>query len=170
MVPSDDFRDSRGERPGQGSGPVAQTDPPIEPTLSIDDDSTDAAVASTLPGRDGHDETVPRKPGFPPAVFDEYRLIRELGRGAMGAVYLAHDTLLERQVAIKFVLRPNPVQNERFLVEARAMARFQHPNIATIYRVGEYQARPYIVSEYIHGRNLQTLSKPIAWQWALELG
>ena len=71
--------------------------------------------------------------------FEEYRLVRPLGRGAMGQVYLAHDTLLDRPVAVKFIAgaTPDAGARERFLVEARAIARLQHPNVVAIYRVGE---------------------------------
>ena len=71
--------------------------------------------------------------------FDGYRLVRPIGRGTMGQVYLAHDTLLDRSVAVKFIaaVDPNPEQRERFFLEARAVARLQHPNVVTIYRVGE---------------------------------
>ncbi|MCG8418164.1 MAG: protein kinase [Proteobacteria bacterium] len=107
---------------------------------------------------------------FPPQHFDEYHLVRALGRGAMGIVYLAIDTLLDRPVAIKFAARPDLARSEQFIVEARAMARFQHPNIATIYRVGELASRPYIVSEFIDGQSLDALDKPIPWRRAAEIG
>src|SRR5436305_1295118 len=67
----------------------------------------------------------PAKGFVPPDVFDEYRLVEKLGQGAMGQVYLGHDTLLDRAVAIKFIsaLDPDPLARERFLIEARAIAR-----------------------------------------------
>ena len=56
----------------------------------------------------------------PPEEFDEYRLLRPLGRGAMGQVFLAHDALLDRAVAIKFIRgEPDPSARQRFLIEAR---------------------------------------------------
>jgi len=108
----------------------------------------------------------------PPGEFDEYRLIRPIGQGGMGHVYLAHDTLLDRLVAVKFVLAldPDPQTRRRFLMEARAAARVQHPNVVAIHRVGELAGRPYIVSEYVRGKSLQDLDKPVAWRRALELG
>ena len=74
----------------------------------------------------------------------------------MGQVYLARDTLLDRAVAIKFIsgLGLSPTMIERFLNEARAAARIQHPNVVAVYRVGELQSRPYLVSEFIKGRSL----------------
>lgn len=95
--------------------------------------------------------------------IDEYRLIRLLGSGAMGTVYLAHDTLLDRAVAIKFLSIPqaNSAQRVRFLTEARALARLHHPNIVTVYRTGEHLGQPYLVSEYVRGLPLSQLSKPL---------
>jgi serine/threonine protein kinase/formylglycine-generating enzyme required for sulfatase activity len=101
----------------------------------------------------------------PPPAFDEYRLLQLLGRGAMGQVYLAHDTLLDRLVAVKFIAARVPddgARGERFLVEARAIARLQHPNVVTIYRVGQVQREPYLVSEYIRGQPLDRLDRPVA--------
>ena len=75
----------------------------------------------------------------PPTEVAEYRIVRLLGRGAMGQVYLAHDTLLDRPVAIKFIAaEPSAAIRERFLVEARAIARLTHPNVVSVYRVGEH--------------------------------
>ncbi len=89
----------------------------------------------------------------------------------MGEVYLGHDTVLDRPVAIKFVMNLETDQQarERYLIEARAAARLQHPNVVTIYRVGEIDAHPYIIAEYIQGQDLQALPKPVPWQFALEL-
>ncbi len=111
------------------------------------------------------------KPWSPPTSFEEYRLLWPLGRGGMGEVYLGHDTVLDRPVAIKFVMNLEADQQtrERYLIEARAAARLQHPNVVTIYRVGEIEAHPYIIAEYIQGQDLQALPKPVPWQFALEL-
>lgn len=98
----------------------------------------------------------------PPQRFDEYLLLHPLGAGGMGHVYVAHDTLLERDVAIKFVIAvDSAVARARFLVEARAIARLQHPNIVTIHRVGEVLGQLYIVSELVRGRTLDQLGMPI---------
>src|SRR5262245_16135298 len=105
-------------------------------------------------------------PWQPPKTFDEYRLLRLLGGGAMGEVYLAQDTLLDRPVAVKFIasLAPDEAQRERFRTEARAIARVQHPNVVDIYRVGEVQRHPYLVSEFLRGESLDRLEKPLPWQ------
>lgn len=108
----------------------------------------------------------------PPAEFDEYRLIRSLGRGGMGQVYLAYDTVLARHVAVKFIatLNPGPSARRRFLVEARAAARLQHPNVVTIHRVGELEQQPYLVSEFVGGQPLDRLPRPMPWPRVLQIG
>ena len=108
----------------------------------------------------------------PPPTFDEYRLIQLVGRGGMGEVYLAHDEILDRQVAVKLIsgIDPDPAARDRFMLEARAAARLQHPNVLTIYRVGELDGRPYLITEFIHGKTLDELPKPVPWKRALELG
>ena len=90
----------------------------------------------------------------------------------MGEVYLGHDLLLDRPVAIKFIFSDESDEHNRqqFLAEARAAARLQHPNVVTVHRVGEIDGRPYIISEYIRGQNLESMQKPIPWQRALMLG
>ncbi len=92
----------------------------------------------------------------------KYQLRAEIGRGGMGTVYLGYDPMLDRKVAIK-VLAPHLVWEpgfvERFLREARSAARLRHPNIVTIYDVGQQEDRYYIVMEYLAG---QTLAQYIA--------
>ncbi|WP_163997667.1 bifunctional serine/threonine-protein kinase/formylglycine-generating enzyme family protein [Pyxidicoccus caerfyrddinensis] len=106
----------------------------------------------------------------PPQEFDEYRLVRPIGRGRTGRVYLAHDTLLERPVAVKFIPALGSNALARFLVEARAAARIQHPNVVTLYRVGQLEEQPYLVSEFIRGVSLDRLSKPQSWERVLSIG
>lgn len=88
----------------------------------------------------------------------QYRLDRRLGAGGMGEVYLAHDTKLDRTVALKFLahhLAQYPESRLRFLREAQATARLSHPNIVTIHEVTEYQGRPYFVMEHVDGQSLR---------------
>ncbi len=90
--------------------------------------------------------------------IDQYRIVRLLGRGGMGEVYLAHDDELGRDVALKLVhsrLTKSKRARERFRSEARATARFNHPNIVTIHGVGEHDGRPYVALEYIEGDTLR---------------
>ncbi|WP_246356805.1 bifunctional serine/threonine-protein kinase/formylglycine-generating enzyme family protein [Pyxidicoccus fallax] len=114
----------------------------------------------------------PGTPWTPPAEFDEFQLGPLLGRGGMGLVYLAHDTSLGRLVAVKFIAasRPRPTVLAYFETEARAIARLQHPNVVTVYRVGTADGHPYIVSEYIVGRSLAHLPLPLPWRRVLTLG
>src|SRR5262245_8477923 len=106
----------------------------------------------------------------PPAEFEEYRLVRLLGRGTMGEVYLARDSLLDRPVAVKFVqAAEDPAARARLFDEARAIARLQHPNVVAIYRVAEVAGHPYLVSEYVRGRPLDQLDRPVPSRQVLEL-
>ncbi|HEX2686550.1 MAG TPA: serine/threonine-protein kinase, partial [Kofleriaceae bacterium] len=105
----------------------------------------------------------------PPAEFEEYRIVRLLGSGAMGQVYLAHDSLLDRLVAVKFVHAPDPAARARFFEEARAIARLQHPNVVAIYRIAEIARHPYLVTEYVRGRTLDQLELPVPWRQVLDL-
>ena len=92
-------------------------------------------------------------------IADRYEIIRLLGQGGMGSVYLATDQLLEREVAIKLmkpdvVRRQNPV---RFYHEARVLAKMNHPNIVTLYNCGWYHEQAYLVMEYASGTLLSSL-------------
>ncbi len=84
----------------------------------------------------------------------QYELIRELGRGGMGQVYLARDTRLGRRVAMKFLVSSSQKFTERFIVEARATARCSHENIVVIHDVEVYRGLPYMVLEYVEGTSL----------------
>jgi formylglycine-generating enzyme required for sulfatase activity len=118
------------------------------------------------------DATVAQLPWtwVPPDEVDEYKLLRPIGVGAGGSVYLAHDTLLDRAVAVKFLAAGDKEGLSRFLAEARAAARIQHPNVATLYRVGQHGDRAYLVSEFIRGTSLDQLERPLAWRRVLEIG
>ena len=95
-----------------------------------------------------------------PAVIGRYQVVRRLGTGGMGSVYLARDPELDRMVAIKLVkddLTDDPELRERFSREARSAARLRHPNIITMFDIGEYEGRPFIAMEYIPGQSLSEL-------------
>ena len=88
-----------------------------------------------------------------------YRIVSLIGSGGMGRVYLAEDTRLGRRVALK-TLAPGalqPAHLRRFEQEARAASALNHPNILTIYDVGEEQGRRFIISEYVEGQTLRAL-------------
>jgi serine/threonine protein kinase len=107
----------------------------------------------------------------PPATFDGFELVRPIGAGGMGTVYLARDRGLERMVAIKFVTNTDsdPCATERFAGEARALARLQHPNIVSLFRTGEVRGHLYLVCELIGGRRLDELTLPVPWPEALQI-
>jgi len=96
----------------------------------------------------------------PTILNQRYRLVELVGAGGMATVYRGEDLLLERTIAVKFLREPfasDPAFRERFLGEARAAARLDHPNIVRIYDVGEDEGNhPYIVMEIVEGEDLKT--------------
>lgn len=97
-----------------------------------------------------------------PKSFGRYEVIRQIGQGAMGAVYLANDTQLHRQVALKvpkFLVAEGPEILERFYREARSAATLRHPNICPVYDVGEINGQHFISMAYIEGRPLRDFAK-----------
>ena len=94
----------------------------------------------------------------PGVRINQYEMIKMIGEGGMGTVFLARDLRLGRRVAIKFLQSDQPEMTQRFLVEARTTARCQHDNIVVIYEVGEHNGSPYIVLEYLNGKPLTTLT------------
>ncbi|MCA9128626.1 MAG: serine/threonine protein kinase [Planctomycetales bacterium] len=122
--------------------------------LQDPDELASAISRSKLPSRSA-----------PPAIAG-YQIVRKLGQGGMGTVYLAIDQRLNREVAIKIVSsaareRANVLQ--RFEAEIRALASLQHTYIAQLFSAGEYEGLPYFVMEYVHGSTLEELSRePLA--------
>ena len=116
---------------------------------------------------------------LPPGTqVGRYEIQGTLGRGGMGTVYVAHDPVLGRMVAIK--LFPNdidlPDASERFLREARSPAALSHPNIVAVYDFGDYESHPYIAMEYVQGETLAeiirrraTVSLAAKLRWIEEL-
>ncbi len=98
-----------------------------------------------------------------PEVFGRYRIIRPVGKGGMGVVYLAHDTQLDRQVALKvpnFSASERGEVAERFLREARAMATIRHSNLCPVYDVGQIGGIHYLTMAFIEGRLLSEYVRP----------
>jgi eukaryotic-like serine/threonine-protein kinase len=85
-----------------------------------------------------------------------YRVTGELGRGGMGVVYRGEDRLIGRRVAIKTLTEVTPELRERFYIEARS-GILSHPNIVTVYELGEHEGRPFIAMEFVEGDSLEKL-------------
>jgi hypothetical protein len=95
----------------------------------------------------------------PGTQIGRYEIQRRLGRGGMGTVYVAHDPVLGRMVAIKVFAGDLdiPDARDRFSREARSAAALNHPNIVTVYDFGEYSSQPFIVMEYVPGETIAAL-------------
>ena len=105
----------------------------------IDSDSTTTPVSTPEP--DGPE---------PPREIASYEMLREVGRGGMGVVYLARHRGLQRLVALKMILAggfASDAQRQRFQREAELTARVQHPNIAQVYEAGIHEGRPFLAMD-----------------------
>jgi serine/threonine protein kinase len=117
-----------------------------------------SAIASRGPGADSFVASIIPPSIVPGSVIGgSYRLLEEIGRGAMGVVLLALDERLQRRVAIKLIRSDaiEPGFHARFMLEARAMAQVNHPNVLCIYAFGEHDGTPYFVTEFVEGVTLE---------------
>lgn len=132
--------------------PGAKADALLSPT--IDGPPSDRSARDTP-----SDLMLVAVPGAVPTPlqgWDRYEILRPLGQGGMGTVFLARDRKLGRSVALKFLRVPSPDAAERMMQEARAQARLDHGGICKVFEVGEFQGQPYIAMEYIDGQPLHT--------------
>jgi eukaryotic-like serine/threonine-protein kinase len=112
----------------------------------------------------------------PNTTFSHYRILQQIGVGGMGEVYLAEDTKLDRKVAIKFLNEEFSRENDklkRFIQEAKAASALNHPNILTVYEIGETEGKNYIATEFIEGKTLReqlSSKEPLQLNAILKIG
>ncbi|MBL9004960.1 MAG: serine/threonine protein kinase [Myxococcales bacterium] len=99
---------------------------------------------------------------YPVARWDRYEFQKKLGQGGMGAVYKARDRRLGRDVALKFIRGGDPNLVMRFLQEARAQARIDHPHVCKVYEVGEVEGKAYIAMQFVDGQSLHRAAKDLS--------
>lgn len=121
----------------------------------------------------------PQRASDEPTRFGRYRVLAPIGEGGMGAVYLALDEVLEREVAVKSIRLPRGAAAdlramliERFVREGRALARVAHPNVVRVHDVGTHDELPYLVMERVRGPSLRDRLRggPLPVDDALSLG
>jgi tetratricopeptide (TPR) repeat protein len=142
------------------SGPVARAEylarfPELEDELRgrLETASDEAAQPDATPPEPAPEPTLPNP-------FGRYRVLKRIGGGGMGDVYLVHDPYLERDVALKVPRLPNPAIGRRFIQEARVAATLHHPNICPVYEAGEVDGRPYLTMPHIKGQRLDKALPP----------
>ncbi len=165
MLPDSDEAagDTMVDRPRRGPSRAPGDSSASSRTWRISRESAEVAVPA---------EGVSEAPDLYPGLrVNQYELIRPLGRGGMGEVFLARDTRLGRLVAVKFLHRGDPGFLRRFWIEAKATAQCTHEHIVVIHEVGEFEGRPFMVLEYVEGDTLKNILSQgrLAWPRAVEI-
>jgi formylglycine-generating enzyme required for sulfatase activity/cephalosporin-C deacetylase-like acetyl esterase len=137
---------------------------------AVNDSADSAPITETVPAPQSVNPLLPKLP----AQFGRYRVLELLGRGAMGNVYLADDTQLGRQVALKLPRldrKESPEAFSRFRREARIAATFHHPNLCPVYDFGELEGTLYLTMPCMTGQSLATklLAGPMPGKEAVEI-
>ena len=140
--------------------PATQAQPPVMPKRSIDLEtskrpSIDQKIAETLRRYDSEENEHPQS-------FGRYQIVQELGRGNVGRVFLVKDPHLNRLVALKVLLNARMSDRtsiERFLREAQATAKLDHPHIVRVYDIGREEEIFYFTMDYLQGKSLEQLLK-----------
>jgi eukaryotic-like serine/threonine-protein kinase len=145
--------------------------------LLADHEEAGSFLSDPIFGKSVRAKVSPAAPGFASGqvIAARFKITSLLGRGGMGEVYEAEDLKLRRRLALKFLpedVSRDPQALERFQREARAASGLDHPNICTVYEVGEHEGRPFIAMQYLEGETLQQQirGKPCKTQLVLELG
>jgi serine/threonine protein kinase len=164
--------DPKRSRP-KSAAPEEETLPPAPVSGGPPTDPPAVSEQPTLPPPQGTDQGSPSASASPSLVgksFGDFEILAEIGRGGMGVVYKARQKSLDRLVALKVLLEnhfQNPALLTRFLTEARAAAALTHPNIVTVYQVGECPVGRFMAMELIDGRSLEDIVKarvvPVVW-------
>ncbi len=134
---------------------------PAQFALSVFPHDSDVVEAPGPPGDSGVVAVSNEDEAPPPSYasrelrhIQQYEIVKKLGEGGMGVVYLARDTRLGRRVAIKVLRTRDPEITRRFIIEARTTARCTHENIVVIHDAGEFEGSPFMVLEFLEGRTL----------------
>ncbi|MGD0045039.1 MAG: protein kinase, partial [Isosphaeraceae bacterium] len=143
----------------EGEAPRFRRCPQCGRELSGAGDSDANSPGASGASDSGSSLTLPAFSGLASGTIfaQRYEIVRQLGRGGMGVVYLAKDKRLDRQVALKFPTLWGGEDEEfvhRFYREARAAAGLRHPNICRVFDVGEHESQPYLTMEYLKGELL----------------
>lgn len=174
MLPADQPKGESGAPPPSvlPSGDAERFDSLTDPFFETSDNNVGRATSVPESAHRQADFSL-ETGAFPvPQVLGRYEILQQLGRGGFGTVYVANDTLLQRKVALKVPHRArSQAEIERFLAEARRLARLQHPGIVTVHDVGSQAGLCYIVTDLLRGQSLAMLlrERRLAWQAGAQL-